>query len=69
MGTIILRGDSRENTNLLLQLAKKLNMSARKLSVEETEEIGMLLSINEGLESGLLKEDEKVAFLKSLAPK
>jgi len=69
MDTIILRGDSGENTNLLLRLAKKLNISARKLSAEETEEMGLLLSIHEGLSSGLLSDEEKNLFLKNLESK
>jgi hypothetical protein len=69
MDTIILRGDSGENTNLLLRLAKKLNISARKLSAEETEEMGLSLSIQEGLSSGLLSDEEKNLFLKNLESK
>lgn len=69
MDTIILRGDSGENTNLLLRQAKKLNISARKLSAEETEEMGLLLSIQEGLSSGLLSDEEKNLFLKNLESK
>jgi hypothetical protein len=69
MDTIILRGDSGENTNLLLRLAKKLNISARKLSAEETEEMGLFLSIQEGLSSGLLSDEEKNLFLKNLESK
>jgi hypothetical protein len=69
MDTFILRGDSGENTNLLLRLAKKLNMRARKLSAEETEEIGLLFSIQEGISSGLLSDEEKIDFMKNLESK
>jgi hypothetical protein len=66
METILLRGDSKENSKLLLELAKKLNFSARKLSQAEVEEIGIGLSIDEGIKSGLLNEKEKQDFIKFL---
>jgi len=66
METILLRGDSKANSRLLLKLAKQLNFSARKLSPAEVEEFGMALSIEEGIKSGLLNESEKQDFLKLL---
>jgi len=66
METIILRGESKENTNLLLKLAKKLNINARKLSMEETEDIGIMLSINDGMKTGLLDDEEKSTFIRNL---
>ena len=66
METIILRGDSKVNSKLLLKLAKQLNFSAKKLSADETEEIGITISIKKGLKSGLLNEEEKQNFLNSL---
>ncbi len=69
METIILRGESKEDTGLLLKLARKLNIGVRKLTSEETEQMGMILSINEGIRSGLLDEDEKTEFIKNLNSK
>jgi hypothetical protein len=66
METILLRGDSKANSRLLLKLAKQLNFSARKLSPAEVEEFGMALSIEEGIKSGVLNENEKQDFLKLL---
>lgn len=66
METIILRGDSKINSKLLLKLAKQLNFSAKKLSREEVEEIGLSISIDNGLKSGLLDEKEKQEFLNLL---
>lgn len=66
METILLRGKSKENTNLIIQLAKKLKFEARKLSLEDVEEMGIWLSIDEGLESGLLSDTEKDEFLSNL---
>ena len=66
METIILRGDSKSNAKLILELAKKLNFSVKKISSEEAEEIGSYYSIKEGLESGLMEEEEKNKFLSSL---
>lgn len=66
METIILRGDSKINSRLLLKLAKQLNFSAKKLSAEQAEEIGIAISIDKGLSTGLLNENEKNDFLNRL---
>jgi hypothetical protein len=66
METIILRGDSKINSRLLLKLAKQLNFSAKKLSAEQAEEIGIAISIDNGLSTGLLNEEEKNDFLNRL---
>jgi len=66
METIILRGNSKVNSKLLLKLAKQLNFSAKKLTTEELEELGIAISIEKGLKSGLLNEDEKNDFLSQL---
>ena len=66
METIILRGDSKINSRLLLKLAKQLNFSAKKLSAEQAEEIGIAISIDNGLGTGLLNEEEKNDFLNRL---
>ena len=69
METIILRGDSKVNSRLLLKLAKQLNFSAKKLSPDELEEIGIAISIDSGLKTGLLNQKEKQDFLDSLKQK
>jgi hypothetical protein len=66
METILLTGDSKANAKLLLELAKKLNFSAKILSTEDAEEIGIYYSIKEGLEWGLMAEEEKSKFLSDL---
>jgi hypothetical protein len=66
METILLRGDSKPNSKLLLKLAKQLNFTAKKITSLESEELGIALSIDEGLKSGLLNENEKLNFLASL---
>ena len=66
METILLRGDSKANSRLLLKLAKQLNFSARKLSPAEVEEFSIGLSIDEGLRSGQLTENEKQDFMRLL---
>ena len=63
METIILRGDSKVNSRLLLKLAKQLNFSAKKLTPIEAEEIGIAISIDNGIQSGLLNNQEKESFL------
>ena len=66
METIILQGDSKSDLHLLMELAKKLNFKARKLSRSEIEDMSLSISINEGIKSGLLDEKEKQSFLDSL---
>jgi hypothetical protein len=66
METILLRGDSKANSKLLLKLAKQLNFKARKLSSVEVEEFGIGISIEEGIKSGILPENEKQDFLAML---
>jgi len=66
METIIISGDSKSNAKLILELAKKLNFSAKKISAQEAEEMGIYYSVKEGLNSGLLLEEEKANFLSSL---
>ena len=66
MEAIILQGGSKSNSKLLMELARKLNFKARKLSSEEMEDMGVILSIQQGLNSGLLNDSEKQGFLKSL---
>lgn len=66
METIILRGDSKVNSKLLLKLARQLSFSAKALSSEEVEEIGIEISIDKGLKSGLLNKNEIQDFLSQL---
>ncbi len=66
MEAIILKGESKSNMRLIMELARKLNFKAKKLSPNEIEELGLVLSINDGLQSGLLNEDEKQSFLKNI---
>lgn len=66
METIILRGDSKVNSKLLLKLAKQLNFSAKQIFSDELEELGIAISIDNGLKTGLLNDKEKQDFLANL---
>lgn len=44
----ILHTDSNKDLSLILQLAKKLGISARKLSKNEIEDYGLSIAISEG---------------------
>ena len=48
MESAILHTDSNQDLSLILQLAKKLGISARKLSKDEIENYGLSISIAEG---------------------
>lgn len=59
----ILHTDSNQDLNLILQLAKKLGISARKLSDEEIEDLGLSIAIAEGPSGEYVDTDN---FLKEL---
>jgi hypothetical protein len=63
MEGVILHTDSEKNLNVILQLAKKLGISIRKLSKEEIEDFGLALAIAEG-ETGEYIDTEE--FLEEL---
>jgi hypothetical protein len=48
MESVILHSKSDKDLSLILQLAKKLGISARKLSRDEIEDFGLSLAIKEG---------------------
>ncbi|MBE0660829.1 MAG: hypothetical protein IH597_00025 [Bacteroidales bacterium] len=66
MEAIIIQGESKSNSRLLIELARKLNFRVKKLTLAEMEDIGLAISINEGLQSGILDEKEKEDFLHNL---
>jgi len=66
METLILTGTSKHNSRLISQLAEQLKFKVKKLTTDEVEEMGIGLSIREGLNSGILNSEEKHEFLNSL---
>jgi hypothetical protein len=66
MEAIIIQVESKSNSRLLIELARKLNFRVKKLSLTEMEDLGLAISINEGLQSGFLGEKEKEDFLHCL---
>lgn len=48
METAILKNNSKKNLNLLLDLAKQLEMNVKILSHEELEDIGLAIAIKKG---------------------
>jgi hypothetical protein len=59
----ILHTNSDKDLNLILQLAKKLGISVRKLSKDEIEDYGLLIAISEGKTSEYIDTEQ---FLKEL---
>ena len=51
MDVIVLKSDSDNDTKLLLQLAKKMGMAAKKLSVKEVEDAALANAITEGMKT------------------
>ena len=48
MEGVILHTDSSKDLELIIQLAKKLGISTKKLSKDEIEDYGLSIAINEG---------------------
>jgi len=48
MATVILTSNSQQDLNLILQLAKKIGISIKKLSKDDIEEIGLSSAIKKG---------------------
>ena len=63
MESAILQTESGKNLKLILQLAKKLGISSRRLSNEEIEDNGLSLAITEGRTGEFIDTD---IFLKEL---
>ncbi|MDQ3021101.1 MAG: hypothetical protein M3R36_11110 [Bacteroidota bacterium] len=63
METAILKSNSKENLNLLLDLAKKLNVNVKVLSEEELEDIGLAIAIKKGRTGKFINTK---AFLKKI---
>ena len=61
----MLRSDSKINFRLF-RLVNQFNSSTKKRSAEQAEEIGIAISIDKGLTTGLLNEEEKNDFLNRL---
>lgn len=63
MESAILHTESSHDLKLILQLAKKLGISSRKLSKEEIEDFGLSAAITEGRTGEFIDTD---SFLKEL---
>ena len=63
MNSAILTTDSNKDLQLLMQLAKKLNIRAKLLSKEQQEELGLYRAIKEGRTKEFVDTDK---FLKRL---
>ena len=63
MEGIILHTEKSKDLNLILQLARKLGIAARKLTKEEIEDIGLSVAITEGKTGEYIDTD---AFLNEL---
>ena len=63
MATVILSSNSQKDLNLILQLARKLGISVKKLSKDEIEEIGLSIAIKKGRTEEYVDTD---SFLKEL---
>lgn len=63
MESAILQANSGNDLKLILQLAKKLGISAKKLSEDEAMDLGLSIAISEGKTGEYVDTDE---FLKEL---
>ncbi len=65
METMIIKGKSRSDLELLLKLASKFRLKAKILSDEEKEEIGLSAAIHKGKTGKFINIDSFVKKLKS----
>jgi len=63
MESVILHTNKSKDLSLILELARKLGISARKLSKDEFEDIGLSIAISEGKTGEYIETD---SFLKEL---
>ena len=63
METVLLSSDSQQDLKLILQLAKKLGVSVKKLSKEDIEDMGLSIAIKQGRTGEYVDTD---AFLSEL---
>ena len=57
MSTIIIQSKDQKNDKFLLELAKRLRLSAKVLSADEEQDIMLVKSIDEGMKSGEASEE------------
>ena len=58
MSTIIIQSKDRKNDKFLLELAKRLRLSAKLLTADEEQDMMLVKSIDEGMKSGEGSEEE-----------
>lgn len=63
MNGVLLHSESEQDLKLIIQLAQKLGISAKKLSREEVEDYGLSLAISQGKSGEYVDTD---TFLKEL---
>ncbi len=63
MTTVLLSSESDSDLSLLIELAKKLGISIKKLSKEEVEDIGLSFAIKKGRTGEFIDTD---SFLKEI---
>jgi len=66
MESVVLISDSKSNLSILLNLAKKLGIGVKRLTVEETEDLGLINAMKKG-RTGEYIDNEK--YLKKLRSK
>jgi hypothetical protein len=66
METLILSGEKKSEMNLIIEIARKFGIKARKLSIEDIEDIGLLKAIKDGETGEYVNADQ---FLDSIRRK
>ena len=64
METAIFSSNSKADLDLLVEIAKKMNIQINKLSSEQIEEIGLLMAMQEGKNQDYVPVDEVLRELK-----
>lgn len=65
MVNVIFSGESESDLNLLIELAKKIGIKTKILNLEEWEDIGLAMAMDQGKTKGFVDTDSFLKVLKN----
>ena len=65
MNTVIIESKDKNDLKFLIQFAKKLGMQSRELTVEESEDIGLLNAMKKGRKKDYVSKEQVMKKLDS----
>jgi hypothetical protein len=64
MGAVLFQSDSKSDLKLLMELAKKLGINVKELSINDLEDIGLATAMEEGKTGEYIDSEEYLRKLK-----